>query len=412
VETGNSFAPAETTCAACRGEGPVAGPVPVMPTLGVPPIPASLPPSPQMPEAAPFAAPFALPPAPPEKKGPRRVWVVLTTLIAGVLAGAGSLLQSSDALKQGAGEAGAVTGMAIGTAIIIIGFSFVAATLCAGILAIFKQPFRRVLRNSYCVAVLAIAGLYFVGSGFITLGKGVSQRNSAEAQNTKETLEGLESDMQAMVENMQSEGKDGPLRLGEGEVPKDDLGKVRHMTQSIFNDAAAAQAEYGKALEQGGLFTILDPARLAEDEDLSESRELLASCREVVASFRQKTRAIVDSSAERLQKYPMDPDTRRKILKGMTDAKARSTDYHGMIWDLEEKILDHMGEVIDHLEAKRAEWVIENDLITFSSDEGLETYDAIMAKIEACGAKQEEVRKSAAQNFQTEINSMKSSLPK
>jgi hypothetical protein len=410
VETGDSFAPAETTCAACRGEAPVVAPAPELPTLGVPPIPASVPPSPQAPKAAPFAAPFATPLAPPERKSRRRLWALLSSVIAGVLSGAGAFLQAMAQSKDRG--IGYDLGTGIGTVVFVLGFSLVVAALCAGILAIFKQPFRRALGFAYCIIVLVLGGLYFLGSSMASLGQRMAQQKKTEAENVKQTLDGMESDAHAMLESMNDGGEGEPLRLGGGPIPDDDLGKVRHMTQILFSDMAATQREYNEALEKEGLGTLLDPDRLATDEAMEESRVILARSRKVVEVYREKMRVLSNSAPERLKKYRMDPDTRREVLEGMKNAKAGATDYHGLTWDLEEKIVNCMGEVIDHLERSRADWVVSESLITFSKDEDLETFQAIIAEIDECSAEQTKIRESAVQDMKAEVESAKSDLPK
>lgn len=358
---------------------------------------------------APFASPAVPPPVPERKKGKARLRVVISSLIATVFVSSGCFLQR---LFQDKSAAYILGGM-IGSTVAVLIFSLIAAGVCAGMLAIFKNPFRKTLAPSYCITVLVIAGLYFLGAGMISLGEKSTAKRAADAESTKQTLEGMESDAEAMFESLKGDGEGEPLNLEVGPVPDDDMGKVRHMTKTMLNDLATTQREYNAALERDGLTKLLDPERLASDEEgMGESRAILARVDEVVKVYREKMRVLTSSAPERLRKYRMDPKTKREVLEGMKKSQAESPDYHGQTWDLEEQSLRHMGELIDHLDKTRANWVVSEGVITFTTDEDVETYNAIMAEMDACSAKQTKLRESAMESMKADVESAKSALPK
>ncbi len=372
--------------------------------------PVSSPPSlPVQASPAPFASPAVPPPVPERKKGKARLWVVISSLIATVFVSSGCFLQR---LFQDKSAAYILGGM-IGSTVAVLIFSLIAAGVCAGMLAIFKKPFRKVLAPSYCIIVLAIAGLYFLGAGMISLGEKSAAKRAADAESDRQTIEGMKSDAEAMFESLKGDGEGEPLNLEVGPVPDDDMGKVRHMTKTMLNDLATTQREYNAALERDGLTKLLDPERLASDEEgMGESRAILARVDKVVKVYREKMRVLTSSAPDRLRKYRMDPKTKREVLEGMNKSQAKSPDYHGQTWDLEEQTLRHMGEAIDHLDKTRADWVVNEGVITFSKDEDVETYNAILAEMNACSAKQTKLRESAMENMKADVESAKSALPK
>lgn len=358
-------------------------------------------------QQAPFAAPLV--PSPPQQKRSKAwLWAIISSLIAGLLICAGTILQDSFPEASGAFK----IGVTIGSAVFVIAVALLVAAVVSGILAIFKNPFRKTLAPSYCITVLVIAGLYFLGSGAISLGRKTAANKAAKAESDRQTIEGIESDTRAMLENMDDNGEGGPLSFDAGPIPEDDLAKVRHMTRNLYNEIATTQREYNAALERDGLTKLLDSERLASDEAMGESRAILARVDKVVKVYREKMRVLTSSAPDRLRKYRMDPKTKREVLEGMKKSQVESPDYHGQTWDLEEQSLRHMGELIDHLDKTRADWVVSEGVITFTTDEDVETYNAIMAEMDACSAKQTKLRESAMESMKADVESAKSALPK
>jgi hypothetical protein len=357
---------------------------------------------------APFATPVAPPPPPERKSGKALLRILVSSLIAAVLVSYGCFLQGQfqgeQAIHRLIGFSGSVLGVMV--------FSLLVAAIGAGILAIFKKPFRRVLVAAYCLVVLSIAGFYFMGSALISVSQKKTAQRQAEAESAKRAIEGIESDAHAMLESLQGDQEGSPFPADAGPVPDDDMGKVRHMAKIFFHDMAATQREYSEALNKGGLTTLFQADRLAADENMEESHAILARSRKVVEEYRKKTWALQESAPDRIKKYRMAPGTRQEVLEGMKDERVHSAALHDQIWDLEEKILNHMAEAIDHLEKTRADWSIANNLITFTKDEDHETFQAVMAEIEACSTQQTKLREGAMQRMKVKMDSAKSALPK
>jgi hypothetical protein len=80
-------------------------------------------------------------------------------------------------------------------------------------------------------------------------------------------------------------------------------------------------------------------------------------------------------------------------------------------WDLEVKIIDHMNELLAHLEEIRSYWKPENGIFAFERDDDLEKFNAIMAKISACVERQAQIKQSTQKSAAENIGNLKAKIP-
>lgn len=408
VETGDSFAPTAATCPACRGEVPPAA-HDLPPEIEQAAFQAPPPPPPVRQVAAPpLARPYQAPsqfPRPAAKRKSFAPWVLAATLIAGVIGGFGTISTVGEAAKNG----GALATSLIGATLAVAAMGAVVGLIAALVMLLFGKPFGSSMARTYCVAVILIALISAFGS--IT-GASLTRKREAQqakAEKTRQTVEAMERDMDAMfAERQNADGtpKNIELRL-ESDAPKDDMEVARHLLQSVINDSATLQNEYLAALKKEGLFTLLEAERLAGDQEFKQSRTIIAACRKRVEEYREKAKKIAMSVPERLDRYELSAKAKRSFLSGYENEKARNTTNLDANWNLEAESIELTSKIIDHLEAKREAWVVEEGALAFHNDEDLEKYNAILKQIDDCSAKQTELQEKARDRFKAEMKELK-----
>ncbi len=294
--------------------------------------------------------------------------------------------------------------------------SMAAAGLAVGLVAAlvmlaFKKSFGRSFAHSYSAAVLLVAMLACLGS-FIAEAtqrrlqqqmRAIEADQAARAEKkaqSDEALRGMQEDKARMLEEIKNaEGSSTGTKFRfESEEPKDATSSYRHLQQSLLNDSVALRNEYQQAIKDSGLLQLLDGPHLAADKDFKKSRAILAHCNQLVKDYKEKSREVVTSIPQRLDRYPAIPaDEKKEFLAGHHEVMSRKMEETDAPWNAEAEVLGIWGEAIDYLADTRSEWTVKDGKLLFQTDESLARFRAVTKKFEACMDKQ---RKLAEQSLE------------
>ena len=370
--------------------------------------------SPQVPEAVPEPITVAplLPPAypplpadqaPPAKPRSNRIWIYLSTVAAAVLSVAAMLIEN--AMAQTPKDVSFTVGAGLGAMLFLILAALVIGAVAAAILLAFKKRFRSSLGGAYSITVFILAMLVFSGKMFTSF----MDRSRAKREHEAQQVDGMMQDVEKVL--AESRGADGlpkhtDFRLETGTLPKgaSSMEMARHLMQTVVNDSIAVQNDYLAAMEKDGLERLLLAERLDADKDFSESRKIVGALRKTAEIYRDKSLAVANSVPQRLEKYDMSPGDKRDYLRGYERTGSRTVQE---TWKYELAIIDHMGRAIDLLEATRSDWTVEDGMIVFGRDEDLDTYNAIMADIDAETAAQTKIHQAAKEGLKEKVEKLK-----
>lgn len=346
----------------------------------------------------------------PEKRKPFTLWVVLSTLVGGTIGALG--VSANSTIAAGENPAMAIGGW-IGATLVTAAMGLIVGLVVATILLVFKKSFRSSLARAYSLATILLAILSLLGN---LATAGITRRRQAEAkaEQAKEAIEGMEQDLDKMLAettNPDGSPRETEFRL-ESKLPENEMESLRHVVQSVLNDMAGLQNDYMAALKEDGLYSLLQADRLAADENFEESRAILGRSRKRVEEYREKARQMVLGIPKRLDAYSFSDDQKRSFMAGYGKRKDHNLDNLKASWDLEAKILDHMEELIDHLEASREGWSADEKVIVFESDDDLAKYKAIMKEIDDCSTKQTELQTKALEAAKSKFSGFKEKLTK
>jgi hypothetical protein len=204
--------------------------------------------------------------------------------------------------------------------------------------------------------------------------------------------------------------KETEFRFEKKNSPTNDMEKVREWMRSFFNEMITLQNEYLAALDKDGVNTLLDANRVAKDTNFRDSKAIINRARKTVQKFRAKAKSILADLPNQLKNYSLNDDINKEILSGYRESAGRSLPSLEEMWDLEIKVIDHMDDLIKHLETTRDHWYPEEGMFLFERDGDLEKFNAIMAKITACVEKQVEIKKSTQKSAAEKIGGLKEQM--
>jgi outer membrane murein-binding lipoprotein Lpp len=310
---------------------------------------------------------------------------VLLAVIAGVVkAGTGA----------GANDPAVAAGQALGSAFALIALAFLLAVICATICLAFGKKFRRTLNRSYSLIAIILASLLLVGA---VVGK-VTGRTAGKMREQEEAAAAVAKDLDAVREAVRVATETGnpiELDLAPASDANTEAGRIQHVARMSFQAFADLQNAYLKDMVATGFDTLLDPDRVAKDEGLKESREILAKSKAVTAAHREKFTEHVRTFPDKIKNLPDSPASDPEWFRGFQQGFQRNGQRAMRIWELEMQAVDKVGEVIEILAAAEGKWHPENGSFMFEEEADLEKFNAVLQEAAALGAEQEKLREEA-----------------
>lgn len=362
--------------------------------------------------ARPYQAPPYHPPQPVKQK-PLAPWVLLSTLIGGVIAAIGANTTPRPSME---GSTAYMIGGWIGSTLAVAVMALVVAALVALVMLIFARPFRRSLGRAYCFAVVIIALLSMSGNFLGSMMVRKREAQQAKVEKTKEALQGMQDDLDQVIAESSKEGnsRNTDFRL-ETETPTDAASSLRHLVRSMLNDSLAVQNEYTLAIEEAGLPKLLNGDRLAADmdEDFKESRAILKRCEGLIENSRKKAKELLDGLPQRLDRYPLlSKADKAEVLRGHNDGKARKIRALDASWDLEAEALGILGKVVDFLELSQEDWSVRNGKIVFDNHEDLVEFQTLVKKVAECAERQKALQAKSIEEAKSKLGGLQEGLDK
>jgi hypothetical protein len=189
------------------------------------------------------------------------------------------------------------------------------------------------------------------------------------------------------------------------------MGRLRELMQSFFNDMIELQNDYLQSLEDDGIDTLLDANRVARDTGFTESKRTLVRVKRTVADTRSKASRILGDFPERIKDYEFSATSDRKMLEGYQKGLEDALPLFKEMWDLEVEAVEHMEDLIDHLEVTRIYWEPDQGMFMFERDRDLEHFNTIMGKITKCVDRQTEIREKSLKSATDKIGHLKGMIP-
>lgn len=360
----------------------------------------------QMPEEGLRVAPPELPILNERAKSKNRtIWYLLPVIVS-VCAIAAFMISAFISFVVPAEEAKLHVAVATAIGFVLGGFvvTFLLALLVAapiaGLMVLFKKNFLRSLSVSYSIVAILIVANAMIGANFVSKNPnsssfaGISSLNDHFDQ--RRAADALQKDVESMLE--ESVGPDGLPRKIESRFvvdssPKNDSERTVRMMHQYFNEVSDVQNQYIQALEDDGLNSLLDAERLLADENFSESREIIVRAKKSVAKGRAKNDEVLNNFPDRVEKEPLDSKLKKGIIAGFNERLKEIQPLYAELWDLELKSVERLEEMVDHIEATRDQWEVEDGMIVFQKEKDLETFNKILDQINAGAKRQEEIRR-------------------
>lgn len=278
----------------------------------------------------------------------------------------------------------------------------------------FRRPFGKSYYNTLAIAVLTLSVLTMLGNLVSTSLRGrnlasIERSNQRDAESIDDVQENM-NEMQDMLYDEDGMPKTTVKRFRVQKNPKTTGQIAVAITNSYYNDMLDLQNGYIAALDEAGIESLLEPSRIIEDEDFSESDEMLKAIAEAAETFSEKQKTMVKGFPNRVAKYKLSASQQRAFMKGAGDGISKAVDVQEKNWSLEKKSIGKMAEMIDVLRSSKGYWELQDGNFAFERDADLERFNKSYSDLMLFINEQELLRKSTLENANQRIDTIKGNL--
>lgn len=292
---------------------------------------------------------------------------------------------------------GEFLGVAVGVGVVAL----IPAAVAAGVSTFFRLTFSNAFRPAYALVLLLMTLALFGTAVVARIAKAAADR--AE----KSRNDGLRSAVSQFEEALDASEK--ALDAAQQPTPSgSDMERVGLMIKHAHSMQIKLVEEYSQALSRDGLEVLLDPERVYQDKDFSESMAIADKMLDHVKNYRAKEQKLMFEDLPNYTKtLGLPAALEEEVIKGYKQGLQKAVAQQNEVWDLEKHILDQFIAAIAHLKATRDRWEPQDGLFTFARDSDLKRFNEIMARVEAAVARQADIQKAALDNSRNQLEKLK-----
>ena len=173
-----------------------------------------------------------------------------------------------------------------------------------------------------------------------------------------------------------------PIEVPESSAPRATgvNGEIERIMKNMLLESTQIRNDYIDELLATGLETIATPSRLEEDRDLSETRAILASARQAIDHWEEKTLELMKSTKDEIVALDMNQHKKKMFVAAIDDGMASNRANLKESIALELEIFNTTESYMQFLDENRADWIDDGGKFKFLSESAR---DAAFTHIEA-----------------------------
>ena len=185
-----------------------------------------------------------------------------------------------------------------------------------------------------------------------------------------------------------------------------EVGEMERFGRTFLSRMAELRNDYLRQLDSIGWDGILDAKRIAADKGLVQSRQMVGKARALVASYKDKALATIESARADIDKLPISDEARRGFRKGFEKSLETSRGRLVEQLTLEAGIVDEVGKLFDLLAAKSGTWAVRGGKVVFTDQATLSGFNAHLAEMQKLSARQGALQKQALESTRAKLENL------
>jgi len=197
---------------------------------------------------------------------------------------------------------------------------------------------------------------------------------------------------------------------GQAPVARGEMGTLAQLVRNNYADGRALYREYDNALAAIGADKIFDPATLAADHDLTETRFKARRMNQIVQQYRDESIQRFDKWRNDLVNSDLSNDTKQAALKGFDEQRPVDAATADKLWTMEASISDEMTQMVDLLYKEQGKWTIQKNKIIFLNNQDFSQYNEDIKRLQNLIQNEQSARAQVLTDLQARIQKLKDSV--
>lgn len=185
------------------------------------------------------------------------------------------------------------------------------------------------------------------------------------------------------------------------------FGEMERFVRQFAADAILVRESYESDLAAAGWGGILSPERIYSADSMAESKQILKLVRSAIEKHRAMNDAFYENALLRIQTLDMSEDLKRQMSEGFNSGLTEGRAMTNEIWDLEERAIGEVEQLVVFLSADRKAWTIENGMFMFRDQEDLDIFNQHLASLQSYADRQAEIQNSSQEKVLETLRKLK-----
>ena len=166
---------------------------------------------------------------------------------------------------------------------------------------------------------------------------------------------------------------------------------INTFLDELAQSGTQSRQDYLAELDGVGWNTVLNADRLAQDEDFTETKKILAEAETLMAKYAKQSSDNFDQTPVRARNLDIPEPAKAEFIAGWEQGAGAIREKLQQVWALERQVLGHFRDATILL-ADRDTWAPANGQIQFQEQEALDAFNTLMAKIQSDAAEQQQIQ--------------------
>ncbi|HET7603599.1 MAG TPA: hypothetical protein VFK36_11325 [Gemmatimonadales bacterium] len=190
-----------------------------------------------------------------------------------------------------------------------------------------------------------------------------------------------------------AQGNPVPVELAAAVIPEasGESGQMELLVRDYMRQLMAARNSYIRSLDSIGWDHILDAQRIEHDQNLAESRAMIAGAEQSIDSYENQLKHLMQLSRVRIGELEMPEDAKRAVLEGFDQGSAKSAETITKGMGLEREVLHQVSAIFRQL-ASSSRWTVRDGRILFYDAADLARFNQAVERIRAATEQEDALR--------------------
>jgi hypothetical protein len=244
-----------------------------------------------------------------------------------------------------------------------------------------------------------------IASGFLAVlhQKKEAEKALTEIQHTYSKVIESSTDSEGFPQRIEKRIDTIPKSTGE-------FKEIERYMKEYMDQIVALRNDYLLELNAIGWESILDPNRIHNDKNFTESKVILKRVKEIIRKYRMHTNDLLQETKDKIDLLNISASFKKSMLEGFERGMVKSKQQIDAVWNLEEEVASEVENIVNLLDVRKGTWIVQGGQILFYNDHDLHKFNSYIASIQRTVNEQQEIQKKCIESVSRNFNNIREGI--